>query len=445
MPGRRTRQGANALPGRHRPDHNVNRGSKIERPFDVARPPARADGAATAQRDAILRAAARVFRDRGFADTGMRDIADAADLSPANLYHYFRGKDELLFFCQDRALDRLLDALAAAREARASAADRLRDVARRARPLPARRGRRRRRRTSRSTRCRRALRARIVAKRDRYERGVRALVADGVRARRASRDSTPPIATRALLGALNWTVALVPARRRRDAEPSPTRSPTTSSRGSRRCRSARRDATSPAWHVRHIRLALHRQRRAGRGRSFAPYKTLLEVLREDLSLTGTKHGCELGECGACAVLRRRPAGALLPGARRRVRRPRRSTTVEGLATDGRLHPLQEAFADLGAAQCGYCTPGFLVTAKALLDEQAAPDARRDPRSARGQPLPLHRLPADLRGGRSGRERSRSRRNGADAMSERTRRHRHSRGAASTAAPRSPARRASPTT
>ncbi|MFI5178930.1 MAG: helix-turn-helix domain-containing protein, partial [Vicinamibacterales bacterium] len=63
-----------------------------------------------ARRDAILRAAARIFRDRGFAETGMRDIADAADLSAANLYHYFRGKDEILFYCQDRALDRMLAA-----------------------------------------------------------------------------------------------------------------------------------------------------------------------------------------------------------------------------------------------------------------------------------------------------------------------------------------------
>ena len=80
------------------------------------------------------------------------------------------------------------------------------------------------------------------------------------------------------------------------------------------------------------------------------------------------------------------------------------TTVEGLAPTGRLHPLQEAFADLGAAQCGYCTPGILITAKALLDREPAPDARRDPRGALGQPVPLHRLPADLRGGRSRRGR-----------------------------------------
>src|ERR671925_2318094 len=105
--------------------------------------------------------------------------------------------------------------------------------------------------------------------------------------------------------------------------------------------------------------------------SFASHKTLLEVLREDLGLTGTKHGCELGECGACAVLLddRPVLSCLVLGV---DCGGRRVTTVEGLAADGRLHPLQEAFADLGAAQCGYCTPGFLVTAKALLDEDPHP-------------------------------------------------------------------------
>ena len=105
--------------------------------------------------------------------------------------------------------------------------------------------------------------------------------------------------------------------------------------------------------------------------SFAPYKTLLEVLREDLNLCGTKHGCELGECGACAVLLddQPVLSCLVLGA---DCGGRRVTTVEGLTTDGRLHPLQDAFADLGAAQCGYCTPGFLVTAKALLDEHPQP-------------------------------------------------------------------------
>lgn len=107
--------------------------------------------------------------------------------------------------------------------------------------------------------------------------------------------------------------------------------------------------------------------------AIAPYKTLLEVLREDLRLTGTKHGCELGECGACAVLLDgRPVISCLvlalecEGAN--------VVTVEGLAQDARLDPLQAAFADCGAAQCGYCTPGFLVTAKALLDEK--PEATR---------------------------------------------------------------------
>src|SRR3989441_10353150 len=92
--------------------------------------------------------------------------------------------------------------------------------------------------------------------------------------------------------------------------------------------------------------------------AFAPHKTLLEVLREDLALTGTKHGCELGECGTCTVL--------LDGA------PVLSCLVLGLACEGhrgktgdglpqgsRLHPLQEAFPALAAAQCGYCTPAFL--------------------------------------------------------------------------------------
>jgi aerobic-type carbon monoxide dehydrogenase small subunit (CoxS/CutS family) len=112
--------------------------------------------------------------------------------------------------------------------------------------------------------------------------------------------------------------------------------------------------------------------------AFDGYKTLLEVLREDLGLCGTKHGCELGECGACAViLDGQPVlSCLVLGVECDGRD---IVTVEGLATDGRLHPLQEAFADLGAAQCGYCTPGFLITAKALLDRDPHPsrDAIRD--------------------------------------------------------------------
>src|SRR6476660_3856441 len=105
------------------------------------------------------------------------------------------------------------------------------------------------------------------------------------------------------------------------------------------------------------------------------YKTVLEVLREDLGLTGTKHGCELGECGACAVLiDDRPVLSCLVLAVES--QGCRIATVEGLGQDGRLHPLQECFADLGAAQCGYCTPGILMTAKALLDEEPNPSRNR---------------------------------------------------------------------
>ena len=109
--------------------------------------------------------------------------------------------------------------------------------------------------------------------------------------------------------------------------------------------------------------------------SFAPYKTLLEVLREDMCLTGTKHGCELGECGACAVLvDGRPLLACLELALECE--GRRIETVEGLADGSTLHPLQAAFADLGGTQCGYCTPGILMTAKALLDAEPNPSRER---------------------------------------------------------------------
>jgi carbon-monoxide dehydrogenase small subunit len=95
------------------------------------------------------------------------------------------------------------------------------------------------------------------------------------------------------------------------------------------------------------------------------HKTLLEVLREDLSLTGTKHGCELGECGTCTVLvDGQPILSCL--ALPIELQGRAIVTVEGMASDGRLHPLQQAFAELGAAQCGYCTPGVLLSSHALL-------------------------------------------------------------------------------
>ena len=109
--------------------------------------------------------------------------------------------------------------------------------------------------------------------------------------------------------------------------------------------------------------------------SFAPYKTLLEVLREELALTGTKHGCELGECGACAVLvDGEPVLSCLTLALECDGRA--VETVEGLARGAGLHPLQAAFADLGGAQCGYCTPALLMTAKALLEREPNPSRER---------------------------------------------------------------------
>jgi AcrR family transcriptional regulator len=157
-----------------------------------------------AQRDTILRAAGRIFRERGYADTGMRDIADAADLSPANLYHYFRGKDEILFYCQDRALDRMLAAVTTRAPAGAGAADRLRAVLMahldtmldavegasahlQVESLPP------------------ALRDRIVRKRDQYERALRRLIERGRDTGELTADDTA-LVTRAMLGALNWTV-----------------------------------------------------------------------------------------------------------------------------------------------------------------------------------------------------------------------------------------------
>jgi AcrR family transcriptional regulator len=164
----------------------------------------RAGRRAEARRTEILTAASRVFRRMGYAAAGMRDIALAADLSPANLYHYFRGKDEILYSCQNLTLDRLQAAVDAAAVASAAIIPRLRALAFEhvlcvidqiqgsavhfeLDALPVR------------------LRTAIVARRDRYEHAVRALVASGIR-RGELAPADPAVATRAFLGALNWTV-----------------------------------------------------------------------------------------------------------------------------------------------------------------------------------------------------------------------------------------------
>lgn len=123
-----------------------------------------------------------------------------------------------------------------------------------------------------------------------------------------------------------------------------------------------------AKHKAHVELTLNGERAEI---AFAPHKTLLEVLREDLNLTGTKHGCELGECGTCAVLLdgRSVLSCLVLGLDVEGRSVQ---TIEGMADAAGLHPLQETFADTGAAQCGYCTPGFLLVAKELLAHNMNP-------------------------------------------------------------------------
>ena len=122
-----------------------------------------------------------------------------------------------------------------------------------------------------------------------------------------------------------------------------------------------------------------------------PGRNLLSVLRGEVGLTGAKEGCDDSECGACMVLLDgQPVNscsylALQADGREIV-------TIEGLAgPDGELHALQQAFLDQGGVQCGFCTPGMLISAKALLDRNPSPDGGRDPPGAVRQPLPLHRL------------------------------------------------------
>jgi len=101
------------------------------------------------------------------------------------------------------------------------------------------------------------------------------------------------------------------------------------------------------------------------------HKTLLEVLREDLGLTGTKRGCDLGTCGACTVLiEGKPYLSCLTLAA--DVQGKKILTIEGLSQKGELHPLQKAFVEKGAIQCGFCNPGMILTAKAFLEEQPHP-------------------------------------------------------------------------
>ena len=157
-----------------------------------------------ARRLQILRAAGKMLRMQSFADMKMRDIAAAADLSPANLYNYFKGKHELLFFCQDNSLDRMLTALRSARSAKAGAAEKLRlvieshlrcvldEVEGSAAHLL-------------TSQLPPPLQRPLIAKRDRYEEGVRQLILAGIQSEEFIACDAA-LATRAILGALNWSV-----------------------------------------------------------------------------------------------------------------------------------------------------------------------------------------------------------------------------------------------
>jgi len=105
----------------------------------------------------------------------------------------------------------------------------------------------------------------------------------------------------------------------------------------------------------------------------APQQTLLEVLRDELGLSGTKRGCTSGACGVCTVQQEDGRAVLSCLALAVEWDGRAVTTIEGIAEPGQLHPVQTAFLEYGAVQCGFCTPGLIMTAKALLDTEPAPD------------------------------------------------------------------------
>lgn len=112
------------------------------------------------------------------------------------------------------------------------------------------------------------------------------------------------------------------------------------------------------------------------------HRTLLEVLRENLGLTGTKEGCDLGDCGSCTVLLDgKPLNSCLILAVEA--RGRNILTIEGLAEGGKLHPLQQKFVDHGGVQCGFCSPGMIMSAKALLDRNSSPTEHEIKRAISG--------------------------------------------------------------
>ena len=127
-----------------------------------------------------------------------------------------------------------------------------------------------------------------------------------------------------------------------------------------------------------------------------PSALLLDVLRRDLGLTGSKRGCDDSSCGACTVLvddTPMLACTLLAFSCE----GQEITTVEGISEHGSLAAIQKAYGDWGGAQCGYCTPGFMITVKHLLSVNPGSHGRRDPQRVERQSLPLHRLHADVRG------------------------------------------------
>ena len=134
-----------------------------------------------------------------------------------------------------------------------------------------------------------------------------------------------------------------------------------------------------------------------RGATSGPATSLLTLLRDELGLTGSKNACEQGECGSCSVWLdgELVCSCLVPAAQADGATVR---TVESLADGDELHAVQDAFLEAGAVQCGFCTPGLVVAAADLLERDPHPTDDDDPRGARRQPLPLHRLPEDPRRG-----------------------------------------------